>query len=74
MHVDDTKNSHRYDMIMVQDLMLELGLYIKFSDCTVRGENTEPFEGCYTLMQDFKELMDTNINGGIISDEIYYGE
>ena len=72
MHKYDTNNSHQYEIIMVQELIQELGIDIRFSDCTVRGESPGPFEVLYTHMQDFQEIIDTCLNDEIISDEIYY--
>ena len=37
MHVDDTNNSHRYNIIMGIEIVQELGLDIKFSEFTIGG-------------------------------------
>ena len=41
-----TKNL-RYDMIIGQELLLELKLYLCFSDCVIKG-NGGAYEGCNT--------------------------
>ena len=73
-HVDDIRNSNQYDRIMYQELMQKLGLDIKFSDCTVQGKSYGPYEGLCTSMKDLKELIDSDINYEIVSDEIYDGK
>ena len=74
MHVYDTNKSHQYEMIMGRELIKELGIDINFSDCTITGKLPGPFGGYYTPMKDFKEVIDTDFNNEIISDEIYDGE
>ena len=74
IHVDDTNNSHQYDMIMGRELMQKLGLDDKFLDFTIRGKSPGPFEGCYTLTKGFQEVIDMDLNNEIISDNIYDGE
>ena len=59
-------------MIMVQGLMQELGLDIKFSQYAIRGESPEPFEGCYTSLKDFKDVIDTDLIDKNISYEILF--
>ena len=59
-------------MIMVQGLMQELGLDIKFSQYAIRGESPEPFEGCYTPLKDFKDVIDTDLIDKNISYEILF--
>ena len=70
MCVDDTNNSHWFDMIMGQEIMQELGIYVKLSDRAIRGELPGTFEGWYTPMKYVQELIDTDLNDEIISDEI----
>ena len=65
MHVDYT---NKYRMIMGWEIIQKIGLYIKFSDCTIRGKTTGHFKGCYTSMKYFQEVVDTNINDEIIYD------
>ena len=43
IHVYNTNNSPGYDMIMGQEIMQELDLDIKLSDCNIRGEWPGPF-------------------------------
>ena len=71
MNVDDTNNYHRYEIIVVQELMQDLGLDIKFSDFTVRGELLELFEGWHAHMKYYQEVIYTDLNDDIISNEIY---
>ena len=72
MHKYDTNNSHQYEIIMVQELIQELGIDIRFSYFTVRGESPGPFEVLYTHMQGFQDIIDTCLNDEIIYDDIYY--
>ena len=71
MQVYNKNNSRQYNMIVGRELMQELAIYIKFSGCKIRGRFPGPFQGCYTPMKDFKELIYTYTNYEIISDKIY---
>ena len=74
MHVDDTNKYHRYYMIMGQDIMQELGIDIKLSYFMIRGKSPGPFEGYYTPMKYYRELIYIDLNNDIISDQIYDGK
>ena len=41
-------------MIMGQEIIKELGLDIKFLECTMRRKSPGTFEGLYAPMKDFK--------------------
>ena len=60
-------------MIMGQEIIKELGLDIKFLECTMRRKSPGTFEGLYAPMKDFKQAIDTDLNSEIISVETYDG-
>ena len=63
-HTDESINSG-YDMILVRDLLTELGLDIKFSDNVIVG-GEGPYEGCsppivYLSNYNFKSISDKTV-------------
>ena len=55
--MDDLQKNSRYDMIIGQDLLLELKLYLYFSDYMIKG-NVGAYEGCTDPMKDPSDLCD----------------
>ena len=55
--MDDLQKNSRYDMIIGQDLLLEIKLYLYLSGYTIKV-NVGAYEGCTDPMKDTSDLCD----------------
>ena len=66
-HMDDSANG-RYDMILGQHKLIELVLYLKFSEHVIKVDDG-PFKGYTTPMVDLDKYILKKLNIGKISPE-----
>ena len=66
-HVDESSNGG-YDMILGRDLLTELGLNLKFSECVIEGYY-RPFKGSITPMVGLGTYTFRSLNIGKITPE-----